>query len=78
LWKRFLDRYCTVDTRTLGLFRIYFGLLLLTNLWDRAGGFDLISFYTNEGVLPNHWALFRPPAAGYWSPMLGFSSKCAG
>lgn len=74
MWRRFLDNYCTVDTRTLGLFRIYFGLLLLTNLWDRAGGFDLISFYTNEGVLPNHWALFRPPAAGYWSPMLGFSS----
>ena len=74
MWKRFLDRYCTVDTRTLGLFRVYFGLLLLTNLWDRAGGFDLISFYTNEGVLPNHWALFRPPAAGYWSLFLGFSS----
>jgi hypothetical protein len=74
LWTRFLDRYCTVDTRTLGLFRIYFGLLLLSNLWDRAGGFDLVSFYTNEGVLPNHWALFRPPASGYWSLMLGFSS----
>ena len=74
LWNRFLERYCTVDTRTLGLFRIYFGLLLLTNLWDRTGGFDLISFYTNEGVLPNHWALFRPPATGYWSLMLGFSS----
>ena len=69
-----LDRWFTVDTRTLGLFRIYFGLLLLTNLWDRAGGFDLISFYTNEGVLPNHWALFRPPADGFWSPLLGFSS----
>ena len=72
--RRFLDRYCTVDTRTLGLFRIYFGLVLLTNLWDRTGGLDLVSFYTNDGVLPNHWALFRPPAAGYWSLMLGFSS----
>lgn len=74
MFKKFQDNYCTVDTRTLGLFRIYFGLLLLTNLLDRAGGFDLISFYSNEGVLPNHFALFRPPANGFWSLLLGFSS----
>lgn len=74
MWHKFLERYCTVDTRTLGLFRIYFGLLLLVNLWDRCGGEGLVTFYSNDGVLPNHWALFRPPAAGYWSPMLGFSS----
>jgi hypothetical protein len=74
LRRYFLDRWLTVDSRTLGVFRIYFGLLLLSNLWDRTNGFNLISFYTNDGVLPNHWALFRPPAAGYWSPMLGFST----
>jgi hypothetical protein len=74
LKRYFLDRWLTVDTRTLGAFRIYFGLLLLTNLWDRAGGFDLLSFYTNDGVLPNHYALFRPPATGFWSLLLGFSS----
>ncbi len=73
-FRYFLDRWLTVDTRTLGAFRIYFGLVLLGNLWDRVGGFNLISFYTNDGVLPNHWALFRPPAAGYWSPLLGFST----
>lgn len=69
-----VERYATVDTRTLGAFRIYLGLLLLLNLYDRMGGLNLVSFYSNEGVLPNHYALFLPPAPGYWSLLLGFSS----
>ncbi|MFT3840034.1 MAG: hypothetical protein QM723_23810 [Myxococcaceae bacterium] len=73
-WGFFKERNFTVDTRTLGLFRIGFGLLLLTNLWDRCGGFDLITFYTNEGMLPNHYALFRPQAPGMWGLLFGFSS----
>jgi hypothetical protein len=69
-----LERWLTVDTRTLGVFRIAAGLLLLTNLYDRVGGINLVAFYTNDGILPNHYALFLPPAPGYWSLLLGFSS----
>ncbi len=73
-WAFWRERWFTVDARTLGLFRIGYGLLLLTNLWDRAGGFDGISFFTNEGLLPNHYALFRPPAQGIWGLLFGFST----
>lgn len=70
----FKERYLSVDPRTLGLFRIAMGALLLTNLYDRVGGHDLVAFYSNEGLFPNHWALFRPPTHGYWSLWLGFST----
>lgn len=70
----FIERWLTVDTRALGVFRIACGVMLLCNLWDRIGGTNFISFYTNEGILPNHYALFLPPAPGYWSLLLGFSS----
>ncbi|MBL8956170.1 MAG: HTTM domain-containing protein [Myxococcaceae bacterium] len=73
-WKSFTETWCTVDPRTLGVFRIGLGLLLLANLFDRTGGTNFVSFYTNEGLLPNHYALFLPPAPGYWSVLLGFSS----
>jgi hypothetical protein len=73
-YRFFSDRFLTVDPRTLGLFRIAFGVLLLANLYDRTGGENFVSFYTNEGVLPNHYALFLPPAPGYWSLLLGLSS----
>jgi len=73
-WAFWRERTFTVDARTLGLFRIVFGCLLLTNLWDRAGGFDLVSFFSNDGLLPNHYALFRPPATGIWGLLFGFSS----
>lgn len=69
------ERWLTVDTRTLGLFRICFGVLLLTNLWDRMGGLDGVSFFTNEGLWPNHYALFLPPTGHFWSPLLGFSTR---
>lgn len=71
----FRERLMTVDTRTLGLFRIAFGLLMLANLWDRMGGLDGVSFYSNEGLWPNHYALFLPPTGHFWSPLLGFSTR---
>lgn len=73
-WRFFIERWLTVDTRALGVFRIACGLLLLGNLYDRLGGGNFISFYTNEGLLPNHYALFLPPANGYWSVLLGFTA----
>lgn len=68
------ERWLTVDTRVLGLFRVAFGLVLLTNLYDRASDFGLVSFYSNDGVLPNHYALFLKLQPGYWSLLLGLST----
>jgi hypothetical protein len=76
MWTFFQARWGTLDTRTLGLFRIGFGLLLIANLLDRTGFFgdDLVSFYSNDGLWPNHYALFLPPTPGYWSLLSGFST----
>src|SRR5260221_13936936 len=68
------DRYLAVDARTLGFFRICFGLHLLANLYDRTKGIDALAFYTNEGVLPNHYALFAPMAERQWSLLFPFST----
>jgi hypothetical protein len=77
-WRRALDflveRYFTVDARTLGLFRICFGLHLIANLYDRTQGPDGIAFYTNEGVMPNHYALFAPAGDKIWSLLFPFST----
>jgi hypothetical protein len=68
------ERYFTVDARTLGLFRICFGLHLLANVYDRTKGPDAIAFYTNLGVLPNHFALFAPMGDRLWSLLFAFST----
>src|SRR6476661_1243254 len=68
------DRYLTVDARSLGFFRLCFGLHLLANLYDRTKGVDALAFYTNEGVLPNHFALFAPLGERSWSLLSPFST----
>jgi hypothetical protein len=73
-WAFIWERWLSVDSRTLGLFRIGYGLLLLSNLYDRVGGDNLVSFYSNEGMLPNHYELYRPPQPDIWGLMFGFSS----
>jgi hypothetical protein len=77
-WRRLADfvvmRYFTVDARTLGLFRICFGLHLICNLYDRTQGPDGLAFYTNEGVMPNHYALFAPAGDKIWSFLFAFST----
>jgi hypothetical protein len=70
----FVKRYLTVDARSLGLFRIFFGLHLIVNLYDRTQGPDGIAFYTNEGVMPNHYALFAPAGDKLWSLLLPLST----
>jgi hypothetical protein len=67
------DRYLAVDARSLGLFRIVFGLHLLVNLYDRTRGSDGIAFYTNDGLYPNHYALFAPLGDMIWSFLFPFS-----
>lgn len=67
-------RYFNVDARTLGLFRIVFGTHLICNVYDRTQGPDAIAFYTNEGVMPNHYALFAPAGDKLWSLLFPFST----
>lgn len=69
------ERLLSVDTRTLALFRVFFGLLLLGNLYDRMSGGGFVAFYTNDGVFPNHYSLFAPVASRIWSPLFGFSTQ---
>lgn len=68
------DRYFSVDARTLGLFRICFGLHLIANVYDRTKRGDALAFYTNLGVLPNHYALFAPMGERLWSLLFPFST----
>jgi hypothetical protein len=68
------DGYFAVDARTLGLFRICFGLHLIANVYDRTKGSDAIAFYTNLGVMPNHYALFAPIGERIWSLLFAFST----
>ena len=48
--KRLVRRRVTVDSRSLAAFRMGLALVVLIDLFDRAG--DLTLFYTNEGVYP--------------------------
>jgi predicted DCC family thiol-disulfide oxidoreductase YuxK len=54
----FTRAYLTIDARSLGLFRIGLGLLLLLDLARRLP--HIGTFYTNAGLLPNHTMLWRP------------------
>jgi hypothetical protein len=53
-----VDVYGRYDHRSLGLARIGLGLLLLYNVWRRLP--HLGTFYSNDGIIPNHTVLWRP------------------
>ncbi|AUX48057.1 hypothetical protein SOCE26_095840 [Sorangium cellulosum] len=55
--KSLRDHFLRIDARSLGLFRITFGLVLIADLFGRWRW--LRDFYSNEGVLPNHNHLFN-------------------
>ena len=62
----FVRTYLTIDPRSLGLGRIVLGVLLLFDLLHRVyGGVTL--WYSNEGLLPNHTILWRPPTQWMFS-----------
>ena len=61
----FVDQYMTVDARSLGFGRIVLALILLFDLWHRARVITL--FYSNEGLIPNHMMLWRPPTQWMFS-----------
>lgn len=72
--KALRDHYLRIDPRSLGLFRLGFGLVLIFDLLRR---FRYIKeFYSNEGVLPNHNHLFNLRANGQvWSLLHAFSTE---
>ena len=67
-----LREYATADPRSLGLFRIIFGLFLLIDLVRRLP--DAVFFYTNDGMLPNHGAIYRPMSGHLFSIYHAFST----
>jgi hypothetical protein len=71
-WRSLKATYFEVDPRSLGLFRIGFALVLLSDLARR--WVDIGYFYTNQGLLPNHTILWRPPAGRMFSLFFGVSN----
>src|SRR5262249_52869160 len=61
----FAAQYLTVDARSLGLGRIVLSLILLIDLLRRIP--DLTLFYSNQGLIPNHMMLWRPPTQWMFS-----------
>ncbi|MCU0654605.1 MAG: HTTM domain-containing protein [Polyangiaceae bacterium] len=71
-WPYLRERYFSMDRRLLGLFRIYFGFLLLIDVLRRIP--DSTFFYSNEGVLSNHFSLYAPMIRPYFSLFNAFST----
>jgi hypothetical protein len=64
--------YLHADPRSLGLFRIVYGAVLLLTLSWR---FDALeSFYTNQGLMPNHTMLWAAPSRHMFSLFFTASS----
>ncbi len=67
------SRVLRFDARSLGLFRLAFGVALIADLFHRWDWLE--AFYSNEGVLPNHNHLFQFQDGGkVWSVYHSFSS----
>lgn len=63
--RRFAECYLTMDARSAGLGRVAVSIVLLIDLLRRVPVLSL--FYTNEGLLPNHTLLWRPPTQWMFS-----------
>jgi len=61
----FTDTYLTVDARSLGFGRIVLALILMFDLVRRIP--DITLFYSNQGLVPNHMMLWRPPTQWMFS-----------
>jgi hypothetical protein len=70
-WSSLRLTHFSVDPRSLGVFRVLFGLVLLSDLARRWVELDF--WYTNSGLLPNHTVLWRPPAERMFSLFFGVS-----
>ncbi|MBM4376210.1 MAG: HTTM domain-containing protein [Deltaproteobacteria bacterium] len=71
-WEDFRDFYLTFDRRTLGLTRILLAFFLLFDLLRRTS--DWWKMFSNDGVLPTHFNLFRPQSSG-WSFFNAFATR---
>jgi hypothetical protein len=64
-WRSLRVTYLTLDKRSLGLFRVAFGVVLFSDLFRRWA--ELGFWYVNTGLLPNHTLLWRPPSSSMFS-----------
>lgn len=71
-WEDIRDYYFSFDRRTLGIARVFIGLFLLFDLFRRTD--DWFHMYSNSGVLPTHYNLWRPQANG-WTFFNAFASE---
>ncbi|MEM9691675.1 MAG: HTTM domain-containing protein [Myxococcota bacterium] len=71
-WRSFVLLYCDADLRTLGALRIVLGINLA--LHALRVGFDGRNYYSNQGVYPPDWQLFKPYTTHQFSVFLSLSS----
>ncbi len=71
-WRRFARAWTEIDPRALGMFRIAFGMLCVYDVLRRYQWIE--TFYSNTGVLSNHFSLFRPHSAYNFSFLFTFSN----
>jgi predicted DCC family thiol-disulfide oxidoreductase YuxK len=69
---RALSRFLSADLRSLALLRVYLGVVLIGDLLLRLG--EVESLYSNDGVLSNHFSLYRPLSPHQFSLYVTFSS----
>ncbi len=68
----FRDHYLTMDPRTLGLFRLVLGFLVTGDCLRH--WYEARIYYSNAGVLTNHYHLFRPTSGFNFSFLHAFST----
>src|SRR5690606_7443327 len=66
------ERYFGADPRWLGVHRICLGILLMVEVMRRM--VHARAFYSNDGLLPNHFSLFRPMGRNLFSIYHAFST----
>jgi hypothetical protein len=71
-WSAFRELYFTADRRVLGAVRIAYGIVLLYDLIRRVRVLDV--YYSNDGILSNHYVLFQPQDRPQFSLFFPFST----
>ncbi len=72
LWGKLVQLYGSADPRSLGLFRVAFGALLVVDVASKFP--EVEAHFSNSGWLANHYALFRPMSDHLFSVYLAFGS----
>ena len=62
----------TLDRRVLAAVRVAYGLVLLTDLLRRLPVLEL--YYSNQGILANHYLLYQPQDQPQFSLLTAFST----